>query len=170
MYRLDRSNVAVPDPADPTRFLLVDGQRAKGLEMGVTGRVVRGWSVIAAYAFQQGEITRSLSPAATAGAPLAQLPPHAFSVWNRYDLASRFGAGLGVVYRGAIFTSTDNTVRLPPFTRVDAAVFATLSRRVRAQVNVENLFDIRYYASAHSNNNIMPGAPRSARVSVTTTF
>jgi len=170
VYRLDRTNVAVPDPADPTRSLLVDGQRCKGVEVGLAGRVVRRWSVLAAYAYQDGEITQSLSATAQVGARLAQLPAHTLSVWNRYDVNDRLGAGIGVIRRGSIFTSTDNTVSVPGFTRVDGAMFATISRRLRAQLNVENLFDARYYASAHSNNNIMPGAPRSARVSLTALF
>jgi len=170
VYRLDRTNVAVPDPADPARSLLVDGQRCKGVELGVTGRVIRRWAVLAAYAYQEGEITQSLSATAQAGARPAQLPAHTVSVWNRYDLGDRLGAGVGVIHRGSIFTSTDNTVALPGFTRVDGAVFTTLSRRLRAQLNVENLFGVRYYASAHSNTNIMPGAPRSARVSLTALF
>ncbi len=33
LYRLDRSNVVVPDPVDPTRSILVDAQRTKGLEL-----------------------------------------------------------------------------------------------------------------------------------------
>ena len=45
-----------------------------------------------------------------------------------------------------MFTSTDNAVVLPGFTRVDAAVFFNLTPSVRAQVNVENLFDEDYYA------------------------
>jgi catecholate siderophore receptor len=170
VYRLDRTNVAVPDPVDPTRALLVDGQRCKGVELGLTGRVIRHWSVLAAYAYQDGEITRSLSPTAQAGARLAQLPAHTVSVWNRYDLGDRLGAGVGVIHRGSIFASTDNAVTVPGFTRVDAGVFAALTRRFRAQLNVENVFDARYYASAHSNTNIMPGAPRSARVSLTALF
>ena len=40
-----------------------------------------------------------------------------------------------------MFASTDNTVTLPAFTRVDAAVFFTITPRLRAQMNVENLFD-----------------------------
>ena len=37
-----------------------------------------------------------------------------------------------------------------------------------AQLNVENLFDERYYATSHGNNNIMPGAARTLRLSLTT--
>jgi outer membrane receptor for Fe3+-dicitrate len=39
----------------------------------------------------------------------------------------------------------------------------------RAQVNVENLLDARYYGTSHGNNNIMPGAPRSIRASLAVT-
>jgi catecholate siderophore receptor len=37
-------------------------------------------------------------------------------------------------------------------------------------VNVENLFDERYFWAAHSNNNIAPGSPRGVRVALTTRF
>jgi len=66
--------------------------------------------------------------------------------------------------------ATDNTVVLPAFTRVDAAVFFTPTERLRIQANLENLFDERYYASAHNNNNIAPGSPRALRVALTTRF
>ena len=36
------------------------------------------------------------------------------------------------------------------------------------RLNVENLLDRRYYATSHGNNNILPGAPRSLKLSVTT--
>ena len=169
-YRLDRTNVAVPDPENPARLRLVDGQRTRGVELELTGNVTGAWSVMAGYAHQRGEITRSLSPTALAGASLAQVPAHSLSIWNRYDFTRAIGAGLGVLYRTAMFTSTDNTVVLPASTRVDAALFVTLSRRLRAQMNVENLFDARYYWAANGNNNITPGAPRALRVSLKTSF
>ncbi len=56
---------------------------------------------------------------------------------------------------------------LPEFTRVDAGLFYDVNRRVRAQMNVENLFDVDYFASAHNNNNITPGSPRAIRFAVT---
>ncbi|MEO8382034.1 MAG: TonB-dependent siderophore receptor [Acidobacteriota bacterium] len=170
VYRLERSNVAVPDPVNPTVSLLVDGQRTEGVEWSASGNLTEGWSIVAAYAYQEGEITRSLSATAQAGARLAQLPRHSVSLWNKVDLTSAWGVGLGVVHRGEIFTSTDNTVTLPSFTRVDAALYYTVSRNLRAQVNVENLFDTDYYASANSNTNITPGSPRAVRVSWSTRF
>jgi len=78
--------------------------------------------------------------------------------------------GLGLVHRGDVFTSADNLVVLPAFTRVDGGVFYDVSDRLLAQLNVENLFDARYYASAHSNTNITPGSPRAFRITLTTRF
>ena len=170
VYRLDRGNVVVPDPLNPAVSTLVDGQRSEGLELSAAGNLTGAWSIVGAYAFQDGEILQSLSSTARAGARLAQLPRHSASLWNKLDLSSDWGVGLGVIYRDAVFTSTDNSVRLPAFTRVDAALYYTFSQRLRAQVNVENLFDTEYYAFAHSNTNITPGSPRAIRLTWTARF
>ncbi|MGH8636341.1 MAG: TonB-dependent receptor domain-containing protein, partial [Burkholderiales bacterium] len=121
-------------------------------------------------AYQDGEITRSLSATAQAGARLAQLPRHSYSLWNKFTPSARWGAALGIIHRGDIFASTDNRVTVPSFTRVDGALYFSLSRQLRAQVNLENLFDEDYFASAHNNNNITPGSPRAVRLSLTTRF
>lgn len=170
VYRLNRTNVFVPDPVDPSRSQLVDGQRTEGVEMGVDGNLAARWAVLGAYAWQRGEITRTLSATAKAGARLAQVPTHTFSLWNKYTLARAWGVGLGIIRRSDMFTSTDNTVALPAFTRVDGAVFLGVSRALRAQLNVENLFDAYYYSSANNNNNITPGSPRAIRLTLTTRF
>jgi catecholate siderophore receptor len=170
VYRLVRGNVATVDPADPTRSILLDAQQATGVELGAGGHVTDAWTLTGGYAYQDAVITRTISPSAVAGAALAQVPRHSFSLWNRYDVSARLGVGVGVVYRGDVFTSTDNLVTLPSFTRADVGVFYTLHRTLRAQINIDNLFDARYYASAHSNTNITPGSPRAVRVTLTTRF
>lgn len=170
VFRLDHGNVVVRDPLDPTLSHLVDAERTTGIELEIAGRVSDRWSLQGGYAFQDGEITRSLSSAVTAGSRLGQVPRHTFSLWNRADLSRMWGVGLGLISRSEAFVATDNTVILPAFARVDAAVFATLTPRVRAQVNLENILDQRYYWSAHNNNNIAPGSPRAVRVALMTSF
>jgi len=61
-------------------------------------------------------------------------------------------------------------VVLPSYTRVDGAVFVTLTRALRLQANLENLSNTRYYINADSNTNISPGSPRALRVALTTAF
>ncbi|NUR36030.1 MAG: TonB-dependent receptor, partial [Gemmatimonadaceae bacterium] len=77
------------------------------------------------------------------------------------------GAGLGVVRQSSMSAAVDNTVTLPAFTRADGALFITLPANLRAQLNVENLLDRSYYATAQGNNNILPGAGRTVRFSLT---
>jgi catecholate siderophore receptor len=170
VYDLERGNILVADPNDPTVSHLVDGQRTRGVEIGVNGDLTEHWSILGAYAYQDGEITQSLSATALAGATLANLPKNSFSLWNRYQATPRLGMGVGLIYRSDIFAATDNTVILPSYFRVDGAVYFNLTSRFGMQVNLENLFDEDYYLFAHNNNNITPGSPRAIRVGLTTRF
>ncbi len=170
VYDLERGNVIVPDPNDPTLSLLVDAQRTRGLEMSIAGNPTAQWNVLGAYAYQDGEITRSLSATVLAGAVLANLPTNSFSLWNRYDVSSRLGVGLGLIYRSDIFTATDNTVVMPSYFRTDATAFFRINSKFGAQLNIENLFDADYYLFANGNNNITPGSPRAVRIGITTRF
>jgi catecholate siderophore receptor len=170
LYRLDHGNVVVRDALDPNVSHLVDAERSVGLEIELSGSLSDRWTVQGGYAYQDGEITESLSATVRAGARLAQVPEHSFSLWNRFDFSRMWGAGLGIVSRSDSFVATDNTVILPAFTRVDAGLFFTLTPKVRAHVNVENALNARYYWSAHNNNNIAPGSPRAVRLTLTTEF
>jgi catecholate siderophore receptor len=42
----------------------------------------------------------------------------------------------------------------------------TLNEHLEAQVNVENLFDRDYFATAHNDNNITPASPIAVRFSL----
>jgi catecholate siderophore receptor len=170
VYRLDHGNVVVRDPVNPTVSHLVDAERTTGLEVELSGSVTPRWSAQGGYAYQHGEITKSLSPTVSAGARLAQVPRHSFSLWNKYDVARRWSLGLGVTSQSDRFVATDNTVVLPAFIRVDGAVFFSATEHVQAHVNLENVFDEGYYWAAHNNNNIVPGSPRAVRVVLTTRF
>lgn len=168
-YKLDRTNVIVPGPVAGTS-ILVDGQRSKGVELGLTGQLTRNWSVAGGYAYQDAKLTADQSATVKSGARVAQVPKQTLSLWNRVEVNAQLAAALGVVYRDSIYTSTANTVILPSYTRVDGALFYTFGSDYRLQLNVENLFDKKYYASAHGDNNIMPGAPRSYKLSLNAKF
>jgi catecholate siderophore receptor len=69
-----------------------------------------------------------------------------------------------------MFAAIDDTVRLPGYTRADAAVYYSLTERLRLQANVENLLDTKYYINADSNTNISPGFPRAVRAGLIVRF
>lgn len=168
IYQLERNKVAVSTGA--TSSVLVDGQRTRGIELGLSGNITKNWNVMGGYAYQDAEYTEAQGTAIAAGATVAQVPDHMLSLWNRYDMSSRWAAALGVVYRGSIYAGNSNTVELPAYTRFDAALFHTFNKKFKAQLNIENLFDTEYYASAHSDNNITPGSPRAVRVMLNASF
>ena len=169
LYRLDRTNTRSTDPNDPTRIVQTGSQRTNGAEWSVTGNLSRRWSVIAGYGYQKAFVT-SATTAAVAGARVAQVPRNTFTLWNRYLLTSRLSAGFGLVDRSSMFAAIDDTVVLPGYTRADAAVYYSLTERVRLQGNVENLFDTRYTLNADNNTNLSPGAPRTVRVGLIARF
>jgi catecholate siderophore receptor len=168
LYQLDRTN---------TRANLAGGvvalsgeQRSRGFELQLNGEITRRWRLTAGYALQDAEV-RTATAACTAGnCDVAQVPKHQASLWTRYDLTGRIGAGLGVYHQSKSFTSITNAVVLPSYTRVDAAAFFTLAEGIQAQVNVENIFNERYFPTAHNDNNITPGAPTTVRGTLRFTF
>ena len=168
-FQLDRSNTRVADPANPGFWVLTGSSRSRGIEASLNGHLTAEWQASLGYTYQEGEI-RSTTSAAPAGRQLALLPHHQFTAWTRYDFTPRFGLGLGLVHQSSQFATISNAVRLPAFTRLDAAVFAAVNDRVSLQLNVENLTDTRYYASASSDNNILPGKPLTARVTARVKF
>jgi len=169
LYRLNRTNTRATDPNDPTRIVQTGSQRTNGYELGANGRVSPLWSIAGGYTYQDGYVT-SATTAAAAGAQVAQVPHHMLSLWNNYQLHSRVAAGLGILSRSEMFATIDNTVRLPGYTRVDAAGFVTLTPQLRVQLNVENLFNKDYFINADSNTNISPGYPRAVRIGLTASF
>ncbi|HET6680291.1 MAG TPA: TonB-dependent siderophore receptor [Gemmatimonadaceae bacterium] len=163
VYRVDRTNTKAPDPNEPGAIVQTGAQRTTGWELGASGSLSERWRFMAGIGSQQATI-RSTTTAATSGATVALVPHSTYSLWNRYQVTSRYGVGLGVVGQTAMYAAVENSVTLPGFTRVDAAVYATLRPGLRAQINIENLLNRRYFATSHGNNNIMPGAPRTIRV------
>lgn len=167
LYQLDRTNVAVTDPTTPTKLLLVDGQNVQGVELELQGQIVEGWDFVAGYAKQDAEVE---APAADRGKTLPQVPKQKLSMWHKYQFNDQWGVGLGLTSQSASFIALDNKITLPGFARWDAAVYYKPLPDVRVQLNVENLTDKHYAASAHNNNNIMPGSPANARLSVSYKF
>jgi catecholate siderophore receptor len=163
-YQLDRSNTRANDPISGS-VVLTGSTRVRGIEAGLVGEVTPELHLTLGYALQGGEI-RATTTAAPAGRPLAQLPRHQASAWGRYDLSKSFGVALGVVHQSSQFATISNAVRLPAFTRVDAALFLDLSDRIALQLNVENLTDADYFPNAHTDNNISTGEPINARLAV----
>jgi catecholate siderophore receptor len=178
VYDLDRSNQRLADPNNPGFFILSGKTNAKGVEAGLTGFVTDAWQVSGGYAYTDARIVSATSTTIVAGNHVALVPFDTFTLWNKYQLTELWAVGAGIIHQTSSFAASDDTVKLPGFTRVDAAVFGkvdprwlpTQVRSMRWQINVENVFNERYYATADSNNNITPGSSRAVRGSLIANF
>jgi len=162
-FAVDRTNTTAPDPLDATRLIQSGHQRTTGAELGVQGSPVRGWSLTGGVAVQDARVV-SRTSAARLGATAPLVPRTTASLFNKVQITRSLAFGAGVVHQAKRFAAIDNAVTLPAFTRVDGGAYVTLPRGLMMQLNIENLLDARYFATSHGNNNIMPGAPRSLRL------
>jgi catecholate siderophore receptor len=169
-YELNRTNVPIADPNNPGFFFPSGSHKVRGFEAALTGYVTPDWQSTFGYAYTDARITSATSPTIVAGNRVQLVPYNQFSLWNKYQIDPTWAAALGVIYFSESFASSDDSVRLPGFVRVDAAVYAKINENWRAQLNIENIFSKGYWASADGNNNISPGQPRTFRVSAIARF
>lgn len=169
VFRTDRDDVKVVDPNNAALLILAGQQRTEGLELGLQGEVTKNWDIYAGYANLDGRIVKGTT--IPAGRRVGLVPQDSLSVWNKVGLGGGWSAGLGVIHQSEAYVSTNNTVKLPAYTRADAALYYHFADgRTRLALNVENLFDSKYFPTAHNDNNISPGAPRNARLTLSTGF
>jgi catecholate siderophore receptor len=169
-YELNRSNVPIADPSGNGLFFPSGSHTIRGLETALTGYVTPDWQSTFGYAYTDARITSATSPTIVAGNRVQLVPYNQFSLWNKYQINPTWAAAVGVIYFSDSFASSDDSVRLPGFVRFDAGIYARIDETWRAQLNVENIFNRGYWATADGNNNISPGQPRTFRLTAIAKF
>ncbi|MFY9958073.1 TonB-dependent receptor [Bradyrhizobium sp.] len=177
VYQLNRTNV--PLAIGGGLFAISGSNIIKGFETALTGYVTKDWQTTLGYAYTDARIGSDTNSSTAVNPPpptilkgnVVQLVPfNQFSWWNRYQIDPVWAAGLGVIYFSDSYASSDDTVRLPGFVRFDAALYARINENWRAQLNIENIFNTGYWATADGNNNISPGQGRTVRLRATYRF
>jgi catecholate siderophore receptor len=177
VYQLNRTNV--PLAIGGGLFAISGSNIIKGFETALTGYVTNDWQTTLGYAYTDARVGSDTNSSTAANPPpptilkgnVVQLVPfNQFSWWNRYQIDPVWAAALGVIYFSDSYASSDDTVRLPGFVRFDAALYARINENWRAQLNIENIFNTGYWATADGNNNISPGQGRTVRLRATYRF
>ncbi|KQM75207.1 TonB-dependent siderophore receptor [Xylophilus sp. Leaf220] len=163
LYQLELYNRRTTDPVDPGKVILTGLQRSRGLEAGLSGRLAPQWFVRGGMAFQDAEVVRA-EPRYTGKRPTNTSPRNG-SVFLSYAPRQGLYADGGVVYVGERYADRDNLVRLPGYARVDALVGYRFGP-TELQMAISNLTDRRYWATATSAAQIVPGTPRTVLVSL----
>ncbi len=169
VFELERESFTSVDPEDPGQVIIIEGSETTGFEIQLSGNLTPYWAITTSYASLDGEVERT-DGSGNDGNVTRQTPDNMFSIWNNVRINDKLSFGLGATYQDSFFVREDNSVEVPDFTRVDAAVFYDVSEDLRLQLNIENLLDEAYFPDAHSNTNISTGKPLNARLSATYRF
>ncbi len=169
VFELERESYTSVDPEDPAQTIVIEGSETTGFELQLSGNLTESWAIITSYAHLDGEVVRT-DGSGNDGNITRQTPDNMFSIWNNFQVNDKLSFGLGATYQDSFFVREDNSVEVPDFTRVDAAVFYDVSDALRLQLNIENLLDEEYFPDAHSNDNISTGKPLNARLTASYRF
>ncbi|MEM9272042.1 MAG: TonB-dependent siderophore receptor [Cyanobacteria bacterium P01_F01_bin.143] len=157
LFDLKRTNVLNPQTLSSSQ---VGEQKSRGIELDIAGEILPGWKIISSYAYTDTEIVDD--EVIPDGNRLQNVPEHAFSIWTTYDIQQGslegLGFGLGFFFEGEKQGDLENSFSLPSYFRTDAALFYERDQ-FKAQLNVKNLFDIRYFESARDEFRVNAGAP-----------
>ena len=202
LFRNQRSNFRVPsnDPALPATLQVIDGKsRVDGIALGAAGKINPAWSLFANYTYLDSKVEQSVSDFCLAnpgvnGCPignpqrgdvLIQTPKHSGSLWTTYLLPFGLQLGYGLTYQGAFAANQSVPANLVQYKSKDyltqrAMLSYAFDNGLTVQLNVQNLFDRKYYTNVRSNVNAttgivtggwaMPGERRAARLSLFYSF
>lgn len=151
----------------------LDGRtRIRGLELASYGEVYRNLRVMASATFYDATLQHTAGGATDGNEP-GGVPHYAFNLGVDYDLPWLTGLGVNarVIHTGAQYYDTDNTVRLPAWTRYDIGLrYRTeIARKpVVLRANVENLFGSRYWLQ--QGTYLTTAAPRTLFLSAQIDF
>lgn len=167
LYRIRSSNLLITNPGNPLASIQLGEVESKGVEFDTSGRILPGWNVTLAYAYNEATIVSD--PVYPIGNTLQNAPRHSGSIWTVYEIQRGALRGLsfggGVQARTYRFIDPSDDVILPGYARVDAAASYAFGpshnevKRYRIAVNIQNLGNRLYYVSGNTPLDIFPGSP-----------
>lgn len=150
IYDIKQQNVLTADVSNPGFLTQIGEVRSRGFEIEARASLTDSLDVIAAYSFSNPRVTTSGDPQQIGKIPV-YVPRHLISAWADYTFRegplNGFGFGLGARLTGASFADNANTVMVPDFTLVDAAVHYDLGgldaalKGAKFSLNATNLLD-----------------------------
>lgn len=124
------------------------------------------------YTFTKASVIES--EVDTKGARLKNIPKHTANLNADYqfELLGREAGLVGTInYFGKRSANyIDNGTSLPEFTVVNVGGYVQVRPDLRAQLNVDNVFDKDYYVSSYTDEWVQPGEPLKATLSLTWDF
>ncbi|BDB17567.1 TonB-dependent receptor [Pseudomonas sp. CYM-20-01] len=168
-FHIEKENVLSLDPATNLNRA-VGKARSQGLDLQLSGQVTDAVRVIGAFAYIDAEVTKGdkVIPAGSRILGVAKRSGSLLGVYEFQDGALR-GSDMGAAftYVGDRSGEAGTSFELPAYHTVDLLAHYKATDNVTVGLNLNNLFDEKYYERSYSNYWISPGEPRNLTVSLT---
>ncbi|MFO2462361.1 TonB-dependent receptor [Pseudomonas sp. 15FMM2] len=168
-FHIEKENVLSTDPATDTKRA-IGKARSQGFDLQLTGQVTDAVRVIGAYAYIDAEVTKGDKEIPT-GSRILGVARHTGSLLGVYEFqdGALRGSDLGAAftYVGDRSGEAGKSFELPAYHTVDLLAHYKASENVTVGLNLNNLFDEKYYERSYSNYWVNPGEPRNFTVSLT---
>jgi len=150
LFQTDKTNARVSDGLGGT--INAGHQRVRGVEVGTAGNITGKWSVFGGYSYLDAiTVDAGAASAASSGLPMVMVPKHNFTLWSFYDVLPKLKVGAGATIASKSYASVSPTVLkwTPGYARFDAVATYHVAKSVDLQLNVNNIFDRKYFSSAY---------------------
>ena len=162
-------NAQTNDPENPSLTVLNGNQRVNGLETQLTGYLTQHLEITAGFAYLDGR-TLSAGTPAYVGQPLQNVAKNAVNLWTEYEFTDQWEAGVGGNWLDRRHADFAGAVPVPGYVVWNAMVSYKVTKDLALQLNGNNLFNRLYwdapYYTTPSENHVLPGAGRSALLSI----
>jgi len=169
-FYIEKENVSMPDPVDTTKNIAAGEVRSQGVDLQFAGQLTDNLRVIGAYAFIDTKVLKGTS--AQKGAKLGNTPTHNASLMSIYQFngGTDIGAALNHVGERHAVTQRRGALKLPSYTTVDVLGHWQATDNLNLGLNLNNLFNRKYYERGWSNVWHLPGEPRNLNLTATLNF
>ncbi|NWE13129.1 TonB-dependent siderophore receptor [Pseudomonas yamanorum] len=168
-FHIEKENVLALDPATDTNRAMGKA-RSQGFDLQLTGQVTDAVRVIGAFAYIDAEVTKGDKTIPT-GSRILGVAKRSGSLLGVYEFQDGLlrGSDLGAAftYVGDRSGEAGGRFELPAYHTVDLLAHYKASDNVTVGLNLNNLFDEKYYERSYSNYWVNPGEPRNFTVSLT---
>ncbi|MBB2496463.1 TonB-dependent siderophore receptor [Aquipseudomonas ullengensis] len=168
LFHIDKENVLTTDANGDS--VAAGKARSQGLDLQFSGQLSDAVRIIGAYAYIDAQVTEG-DAAIPDGSDLLGIARHSGSVLAVYEFqegalrGSDFGAAAN--YVGDRSGQAGSDFELPAYSTVDLLAHYRASDEVTLGLNLNNLFDRKYYERAYNSTWVMPGDPRNISLSLT---
>ena len=173
LFDIRKRNVLTGDPANAGFSISAGEVGSRGVELDLAGQVTTQWRVTASLAYN--DVSVLADNTLLVGSRLLNTPRINGSVLAVYESAlssgTLYGIGGGFTHMGERLGQTgEPDFQLPTYTTAKATAYWRVSPTLRASLDVDNLFDTRYYTSSYSRVWVTPGSARSITLGLQAKF